>query len=188
MKKSKLSEHAHEDEARRLRGEGHGWIEISNILNRKYPDDGGYSHMAIKRGLQSYEKSLVEQMIDDGGNPIVDMDMKFQKALAKNIKKIDDLMKGINEMVSVAKDNGSVNDMAKAYTVALKGWEQERRSWESLHNSTFGQMKNIGEVNIKKDQDIKILLVNWTDQLIKLRKDLCLECKKKADEILNNLF
>ena len=54
-RESKLKIYDHEAEAKQLRDDGKGWIEISNILNKKYPDEGGYSHMAVKRGIVGYE-------------------------------------------------------------------------------------------------------------------------------------
>jgi len=188
MKISKIKEHGREQEAKRLRDDGHGWIEISNIFNKKYPEDGGYSHMAIKRGLDSYGRDIVEQMIDDGENPIVELDNEFRKELRKIIKRTSKFMDIAEEMTDTARDNGDVNDLSKALTTAFKGLAEERRGWESLHNSTFGQMKNIGDVNLKKEQKIIILLNNWADQLIKLKKELCDNCKKKVDELLDELL
>jgi len=187
-KKSKLNINEHEEEAKSLRKDGKGWIEIANCMNRKYPDDGGYSHMAIKRGLASYEKSLVEQMMDEGENPIAALDKEFHKEIRKIIKRTSKFMEIVREMVDNARKSGDIGDMSKALTLAFKGLPEERRNWESLLHSTFGQVKNIGEVNANKEQDIKILINNFSGDIIKLRKELCDDCKKKADELIEELF
>lgn len=188
MKISKIKEHGREVEAKKLRDEGHGWIEISNIFNKRYPEDGGYSHMAIKRGLDAYGRGIVEQMIGGGENPIVELDNEFRKELKKIIRRTSKFMDIAEEMTEKAREKGVINDMSKALTTAFKGLAEERRGWESLHNSTFGQMKNIGDVNLMKEQKIIILLNNWADQLIKLKKELCDKCKKKVDDLLDELL
>ena len=144
--------------------------------------------MAIKRGLASYEKSLVEQMMDEGENPIAALDKEFHKEIRKIIKRTSKFMEIVREMVDNARKSGDIGDMSKALTLAFKGLPEERRNWESLLHSTFGQVKNIGEVNANKEQDIKILINNFSGDIIKLRKELCDDCKKKADELIEELF
>jgi len=185
---SKIKEHDHELEAKNLRDEGHGWIEISNIFNKKYPEDGGYSHMAIKRGLDSYGRSIVEHMIDDGINPIVELENKFNKAIDKNIKEVEKLIKYINQMIKDTEKDGTYNDRNKTVMTALKAWERHQKAWESLKMNTGREMDGIRNVSFTKEQDIRILINNWTDGILELKKELCSECKKVADEFINNFL
>ena len=82
-KKSKLAELKLEKEAKEIRDEGHGWDVTAQIMNERYRDliydkyGEPLSHMAIKRGLQSYEKKNLVEIIDSSDGDIIDIILQF---------------------------------------------------------------------------------------------------------------
>ena len=192
-RESKLAELGLEEEAYDLRHKDNKtWDEITEIINADHPevyDKYGepISYMGIKRGVKGYEKALMEKSLEEGGNPVDTMIYEFREAIKGNTSKINKLMGKIEKMVEKA-EQGTVNDMARAYTVALKGWEQERRNWESLQQYGIQQVGNIGQINLTKEQNVKTLIINWTDKIIEIQKYLCDDCKERINELIDDLI
>ena len=192
---TKLKELGLEEEAYRLRQQGDGWIQIANTLNSKYHDEiyskyeKGLSHMAIKRGVIAHEKGRMEKQIQEGVDPIFDIQLRFNEELIRNTNKINKLMDRIYKMIDKAENSENISDMSKAFTVALKGLEQERKSWESFKQNQVRQEVTYNETVQKKEERTQNLIINFSDGLIGiLNLDIDQECKEKIKRYIDNLL
>lgn len=187
-KVSKLEEDGHLQEAKSLRDEGRGYIEIADTLNLKYYNgDRHYSHMAIKRGLESLEKKSLDKAIDEGRDPIDEMTKEFREAIRKNNRKLNKLLKTADEILQDALAEGTITEKAKALKEVRDSLAQVVKNWIALQQYGIRQATNIGDISRRREQDIKILIINWTEQLMEKKRQLCAKCKKEIDDLLEDL-
>jgi len=184
-RKSKLAELGLEKEASEIRKEGHGWEVTAQILNERHHDliydtfGEPLSHMAIKRGIQGYDKKNLTQIIEKGEEDIIEvMQSEYNDAILKIIKSLHRLEKDFKKVRKIAEESGNVNDMVKANLAELKRFEEIRKHWESLQQFTIRQVSNIGDINLKKDKEVKVLMLNFSNELMDIEKDLCDECRE----------
>jgi hypothetical protein len=193
-KVSILEELELQEEAYKLRYEdGYGWQEGAKVINTRHPEivekyGKPLSHMGFKRGVVAYEKSLIEQKMEQGIDPIEDMSKEFREAIRKNNNKINKLVETADEILQDALRDGTVTEKTRALKEVRDSLAQEVKNWVALQQYGIRQATNIGSINLKKEENIKTLIINWTDQIIDIKEHLCEECKKRVDELLNDLI
>ncbi len=87
-KKNILEEHNLLDRAKHLRDDGFGYLEIANTIMTENPEVK-LSFMSVKRGLELVEKRKIDQQIQEGKNPVDEMNMRFMEQMDSSIKKLE---------------------------------------------------------------------------------------------------
>lgn len=179
-KENKIIIHKLQDEVESIREEN-GLIKSARILTQRYPDiEGGISHMCIKRYEESRDKTALLNTIEAGRDPLEELNHQFRVAIKKNTRKLNKLVDTSNLILEQALKEGTISDKTRALKEVRDSLGQEIKNWTALRQYGVIQSKHIGDINFKKEQDIRVMINIWTDEIIKLRDALCEECRKKV--------
>lgn len=178
-KENKIVTYGYKDRAKELLDDGLSTYQIAKILNNEIGDKKAISHMSVQRFKDVIERDKIEDSIEEGEDPSDVIIEDFRNGIRENIKKVD---KGIDiamKLMEDAKDSdfATFSEKSKTVDTFIKALDQEKKSWTSLVQNGIRQMKVLGDVNIKKEQNVKVLLLNWTNKL-------CPECRKKLYNII----
>lgn len=180
MKKNKIIEYGYEEEVNIMLEDGMTYKDIRNEINSRYPDKM-ISIMCVQRYNTKQDENKYKEMIEKDINPIDELTREFRKAVTKNTREVRIIIDECKSILEDAKKNGSSADRTRAALATFKGLEQIVRNWQSLQQYGFRQVTNIENVNIKIENEVKALILNFTDKLIEIKNKLCDECKKKLE-------
>ena len=194
-RESKLKMIGLDKEAYELRKAGNTWADGNRIIHERHGKEivnkfgEPVSDMGFKRAVIEYEKGLITKSLDDGLDPVKEMDRQFREAVVRCNKKNQKLEKKADEILERALKDGSITDQTRALKEVRDTISQELKNFVLLQQNGIRQVTNIGEVNFKNQQDVKILLVNFSDELMKIYDELCDDCKQKVDieRLINKL-
>jgi len=174
---NKIIEYGYNEEVDTLLDQGFSRKEIAQTINLNH--DNKISHMSVQRYTEYREKEKINDMIDEGNDPGDIIIGDFRTGIRKNIKIADKVLnKSLDILKKVENSEDPLIQLRTVETV-LKAVEQQKKGWTSLVQNGVRQMKFYGDVNIKKEQNIRILLLSWSREIL---KGLCPKCKSKSKE------
>jgi hypothetical protein len=186
-RESKLKILGLEEKAYEMRKAGETWESVAKIINEQHGKElvkqcgGTLSPMAAKRGILSYERSLIEKSFDEGLDPIKKIDKLFREAVLECNKKNKKLEEKANTILKNALADGTITEQTRALKEARDTITQEVKNLERLQQYGIRQTGHAGDINIKEQKNVIIMVESLTDRLISEYDKLCPECKRKVD-------
>jgi len=176
-KENKIIKYGYQDEVDTLLDNGYSTYKVAEFINSKADATKKISHMVVQRYKDSMKERDMEQMIDAGEDPAEIIISDFRKGIRTNIKKVDNAIGKATIILEKLENSEDTSLQLKAIDTLIKALDQEKKSWLSLVQNGTRQLKIYGDVNIKKEQNIKLLLLSWS-------KHLCPECRKKISNVI----
>jgi len=163
-----------------LLNQGVSYTDIVKILKKEHPEIielRNLSPMSILRYKDIKMKRKLEDALEEGRDPVDELTKEFRAAIRKILKKTDEVYKESKAILEKAKETENINDQLRAIREVRDSLEQERKNWVALAQYGVRQATNFFNINIKKEQNVKILLLNFT-------KELCPECRAKVSKLV----
>lgn len=179
-KVNKIVKYNLEEEADTLLDQGVSLSMIADTIKSNHPDIidlQGLSSMAIMRYRDSKDKDEILKDTEEGKDSVNTFLKEYNDAIRKLMKKNEKWDERVEDLWKGCKDDASIIEKAKIIKEARDNREQSKREWIALAQYGTRQTSNIYNINLKKEQNIKLMLLNWS-------KDLCPECRRKVSKIL----
>jgi len=173
-----------QDEVDALLDNGYSTYSIKDVIRNNYsdkPELSKISHMAIQRYKETRSKNkLIE--LDESGEDLVEFLKEEYKNTTDQIKKeLKKWSNRIDDLYKKAEQDGSYSDLAKVIQQANKTLMDQLKLSESKMFHLGKQVRNIGDINQKKVQNLNIIMVD-------IANDLCPDCRIKALNKLKGLY
>lgn len=174
MRKSKLEEHGLLDEAKELQKTGMGLHEIANHIMQKHPEVQ-LSFMAVKRGLAVGDQKKIDEQIQEGLNPIDELDEVFKKKIEDAEKKLLKLEERANKALDRAEDGDNIGDITKALKEVRETNSQIIKNLISLKQFYSIQRQGVDRKAFEQKSQVNNLLMMWTNIVT---EGVCPKCKE----------
>jgi len=158
--------------------------KIANTIKETHPeikDLNTLSAMNIMRYKTDKESKAMDMILDEGRDPMDEFTKEYRAAIRKNNEEVQVIFKDCKAILEEAKQSDNIANKVKAVEVSLKSLDQIRRNWESLSQYGSRQIPLIGKVNLKKEQNVKVLILSVSNKLCPKCRD---EMKKVIEEHL----
>jgi DNA-binding transcriptional regulator GbsR (MarR family) len=175
---NKIIKHNLQCEVDPLLEQGLPYERIADAIKANHPeieDISKLSAMNVMRYKNDKAEKAMVTLIDEGKDPAEEFTKEYRAAIRKNNEEVQVIFNDCKKILEDAKLSDSVSDKAKAVEISLKSLDQIRKNWESLSQFGNRQIPLIGKVNLKKEQNIKVLILSVSNKL----------CPKCRDEIKN---
>jgi len=179
-KVNKIIKYELENEVDSLLENGVALHRIASIIKDNHPDIKDLqkiSNMSIMRYRDTREKQKLEEVIADGGDPVDEFTNEFKSAVRDLVKKTDAIYDEALSILSEAKNSDNITDKLKALKEVRDSLETQRKNFISLQQYGQRQQSNIYNINMKKENNIKLMLLDYANQL-------CPKCRNKVSELL----
>jgi hypothetical protein len=177
-RESKIIKYNLEDEVKQLMKLGYtNQAEITRVLIKNHPeieDLKNLSQMSVGRYIKSMKEDNIEQAVKEGRNPVGEFIDKVESIYSMNQKLYDKCISILDEVEQNTDDNST---KFRAIKEARDTLTQMRKSQESLIQFGERESKNIQNVNLKKEYNVKIMLLD-------ISKRLCPKCRNELVNIL----
>jgi len=180
MKENKIIKYGLEAEVDTMLDQDMSLADVASAIKLNHPDIEDLkdiSSMSIMRYRNSRDQLNISEKIEEGKDPVSEFITEYRNAIKSLLDKSDTLYKESLELLEQAKQSESMPDKLKAVKEVRDNIEQERKAWVSLAQYGVRQTSNIFNINVKKEQNIKVMLLNWS-------KDLCPACRSKVSKYL----
>ena len=174
-KENKIIKYGLEPEVDIMLDSGLSLNEICTTIKNNHSDIidlQNLSSMSIMRYRDSKNKKAIEEQIDEGGDPVDTFLKEFNGAIRSLMQKNEKWDRRVEELWQECKDDASIIEKAKVIKEARDNREQSKKEWLALAQYGVRQTSNIYNINLKKEQNVKIMLLEWA-------RDLCPVCKEK---------
>ena len=176
---SKIEKYHLEHEVDDLLDQGASRSVIADTISKRHPEIPeliDLSSMSIQRFLDTRERKDVKEIIDLGVDPSTYLTKEFKDAIKKNNEEVQLIISECKSILDEAKQTNSITDKVKAVDAVIRSLDQERKNWVSLQQFGERQFANVNTININKEQNVKILLLKWSEVL-------CPECRSKISKV-----
>jgi len=186
-RESKLKMLGLEEKAYELRKTGVSWDEGAKIMNEQHGKElvakfgCPINAMSFKRAVVAYEREQNKGLIEDGINPVEEMDRRFRKSVFETNKKNRKLEKKVDTILDKALEDGTYTDMLRAVKEYRDTITQEVKNLVFLQQNGIRQVGDAGNATHQHNQDIKMLVFNIGNELVDIEDELCDECRKKIN-------
>jgi len=173
-----------QNEVNPLLDNGYSTYSIRDIIRKNHSDEpelAKISHMAVQRYKEIREKNKMIEA-DKSGKDLVEFIKDDYKDTTNNIKKeLNKWSSRIDKLYKKAEKDGSYSDLAKVIQQANKTLMDQLKLSESKMFHLGKQIRNAGDINQKKVQNLNIIMVD-------IANDLCANCRVKALNKLQSLY
>jgi len=176
----KIVKYGLEPEVDPLLDNGISLAEIADKVVSNHPeivDLQGLSSMAIMRYRDKRNRNKIEDDLEDGNDPVDTFLKEYNEAIRKLMTKNEKWDDRVEQLWQECKDDASIVEKAKIIKEARDNREQSKKEWNALAKYGVRQTSNIYNINLKKEQNTKIMLLNWSKEIL---DGLCSECKAKS--------
>jgi len=177
---NKIIKYGLESEAQSLLDSGLSRAKIAETLRNNHPeivDLKDLSAMSVQRWIDSKERAKLEESIEQGKDPLDDFMKEYRRAIKDLNLKAERLYNKANKLLDKAELEGDTTTSLRAIKEVRDSLDQLRKNWVSLMQYGTRQTSNIYHINLKKEQNVKIMLLEFS-------KVLCNECRSKVSELL----
>ena len=184
----KIIKYGLEPEVDPLLDQGISLDNIAEQVKSNHPeiiDLNGLSAMAIMRYRDKKDRDNIEEDIVDGNDPVDTFLKEYGEAIRKLMKINEKWDDRVEQLWQDNKDDATVIEKAKIIKEARDNRDQSKKEWESLARYGTRQTSNIYNINLKKEQNTKIMLLNWSKEIL---DGLCSECKAKSRDKIMKLI
>jgi hypothetical protein len=175
VKENKIIKYNLESEVDNMLDQGMSLSEIATMIKQTHTDIvdlQDLSSMSVMRYRNSKDKLNIEETEENGGDYVDTFLKDFRNAMKDlNNKTTDIYNRSITILNRLEKEENS-DSILKGIREVANTVEQLRRNWTTLAQYGVRQTSNIYNINLKKEQNTKIMLLEWT-------KDLCPKCRDK---------
>jgi hypothetical protein len=175
-RKSKLEEMGLMESAKKLHDDGYGYHEIAKALTTMNPNFKG-SHMAIKRGLEAYDRLQIKDQMKQGLNPVDVANEDFKQRMDKNTDKLESMEKKANTILDEAMESDSITDKTRALKEARDTLAQIAKNYISIQQMYQMKFNNLEKEAFEQQAQVKKLLIIM---ISKVDEVVCPLCKEKA--------
>ena len=170
-----------------LKDEGKSDAEIARIISdrygKKFPELANISRMSISRYWRLKRDEAIKKEIEEKGEEeVIDrIYAEFRSKMEELVKKMEKRDKELDGFLEDAKKSGDTESLILYLREQRQNIEQIRKNLVSLIQYAERQFRPIMQVNVKKEINIKNLLLNYS-------KLLCPVCRKRVSkEILDTI-
>lgn len=130
------------------------------------------SAMSVMRYRNSRDQTNIAKRTEEGED-FVDTFLKdFRNAMEDLNKKSNNIYDRSIKLLNKLEKEENTDSTLKAIKEVTNSVEQLRKNWTTLAQYGVRQTSNIYNINLKKEQNTKIMLLEWT-------RDLCPSCRDK---------
>jgi len=175
-KENKIVKHELESEVNDLLDNGYSVYKISDLIKNKYSDKKdlrNISPMSIQRYKDTRSKRELIDIESEGRDPTDIITKQFMNATEEFLDEVKFLTKESKLLYKEAKKEGTLIDRAKILKELRDNINQKQKIWESKMNYGTRQMRNLGDINQKKVQNLNVIMID-------IANDLCPDCRMKA--------
>jgi len=183
VKENKILKYNLESEVDAMLDSGMSLEQVATTIKNSHSDIidlQNLSSMSIMRYRNSRDKSKMVEEIGEGKDPVDIFVREFNTRMKALDKKTDTLYnKCVNLLNKLEKEDNS-ELILKAIRETTNNIDQSRKNWTSLAQYGIRQTSNIYNINMKKEQNIKIMLLEWA-------RDLCPVCREKIFNVFEEI-
>jgi len=181
-RKNKIVLYDLEEEVDDLLHAGYGVYKIRDIIRDRHKNNSqlkSISHMSIQRYKEEKDRNKITECVEAGDDPVDMLQSEFRSAIREQMDRSEEIYKEAKCILEEAKQSDRVTDKIKAVEMLLKNIDRQEKSWLTLIHYGNRQVNNINNLNLKKEQNVKIMLIDTF-------RDLCPDCAKKALSKIQN--
>jgi len=174
-KENKVIKYGLESEVDMMLDQGMSLAEIATNIKQSHVDIidlQDLSSMSIMRYRDSRDKENIINIEEEGGDSIDKFLKEYNNAIRSLMKKNEKWDERVEKLWQECKDDTSILEKVKIIKEARDNREQSKKEWMALAQYGVRQTSNIYNINLKKEQNVKIMLLEWA-------KDLCPICREK---------
>ncbi len=174
-----------EPEVDSLLENGYSTYSIRDVIRNNHSDEPELvkiSHMAVQRYKERKdENQLIE--LDEKGEDLVDFVKRDYKETSDEIRKeLNKWSTRLDKLYKKAEKDGSYSDLTKVIQQSNKNMMDKLKLSESKMFHLGKQIKNVGEINQKKIQNLNIIMIDIAEN------DLCPECRERVLNKINKIY
>jgi hypothetical protein len=180
MKENKIIKYGLEAEVDSMLDQDMSLADTAEAVKMNHPeieDLSDLSSMSIMRYRNSRDQLNMIKTDEEGGDSVGIFLKEFNSSIRELMRKNEKWDDRIEKLWQECKDDGTILDKVKIIKEARDNREQSKKEWTALAQYGVRQVSSITNINVKKEQNIKIMLLNWS-------KDLCPLCRSKVSKYL----
>lgn len=151
-----------------------GLHEIANHIMQKHPEVE-LSFMAVQRGLAIAGQKKIDEQIQEGLNPIDELDEVFKKKIEDAEKKLLKLEERANKALDRAEDGDNIGDITKALKEVRETNSQIIKNLISLKQFYSIQRQGVDRKAFEQKAQVNNLLMIWINTIT---EGVCSRCKE----------
>ena len=179
---NKIIKYGLEDEAQSLLDSGLSRAKIAETIRNNHPeivDLKDLSAMSVQRWIESRERKEIEDKLEEGKDPLDLFIKEYRKAIKDLNAKAEKLYNKSSKLLDKVEQEGNSIITLKAIKEVRDSLDQLRKNWVSLMQYGTRQTSNIYHINLKKEQNTKIMLLEFS-------KVLCDKCRNAVSKLIED--